>query len=322
MSWTNVPKEFISKRDNISPQFSCTPQGPTSTRFFIFDWADIASGAAQYGAMGYVGRTGPGPLGLTRFLPERDPQFQNLWASNFSFHANAGSKGYATVTVNGQPRRIPIYTKAVYRVDYSWRPYRVLSDSELDALDNATEYERFVEIREDDQSDYISPAILNNGGVMQWVKPGTDTVNHKPAVTTIGKLIPYANLSMTWHQVPYKYFPLDAIRASVGKVTKKDLGVSPDKNFYAKGTLLFCGARFAVEFSSHSETDQWDQWIVSPQYFWRYDPDGPNTFPCFLKDAFAERLLISKDGNDHAIGSRDGFCIYREFDPIDVFSVT
>ncbi len=326
MTWSIRPKEAGTK-ERLSPQFGVGCDGPTSSRLWLFPWDYIKSGLAEAEAMGYPTRSGAGVL--TRNLPEFDFQRRQLWASNFTHYNNNGSKGYEELTIDGLTQRVAKWDDtagAIYRVDYSWRPFPILTDDESE-----TEYDRFVEIQEDDQSDYISPAVLNNGTFMKWADPGVVGVDKIKAITTIGKLIPYSNLTMVWHQVPYKYFPLDTIRSSVGKVSKADLGSMGEKNFYQAGTLLFCGCRYRIQMSPKSQTNWIDQAVVSPIYHWRYDGaklhggtdiGGPNSFPCFLKNAFGQRLLISDTGIEYAVGARDGHCIYPEFDPVTLFTVS
>lgn len=325
MTWTITPKEAKTK-DRLSPQLNGQPDGPTSTRFYLFDWADIKNQKAEYETLGYPTRSAPGTL--SRNLPERDPQRNNVWASAFQFYENIGSLGYEPVSVEGFPRKIQKWTESVYRVDYSWRPYPVYEDSEVEA---DGEYGRFVEIKEDGQTDYITPASLES--MFKWAAPGTIPPETCGNITN-GKLIPYANVSMTWHQVPYRYYPRDAIMNAYGKVSKEDLGTAGEKNFYAAGTLLFLGARRRHYLMAHPETNWDDQAVVDLEYFFRHDPGsntdddpdtiGPNTFPCFIQGSpgFGKRFLISKNGAYFAIGSRDDVCIFDEFIPMDLFTVT
>lgn len=330
--------EFIGKTERLSPQFGCTCDGPTSTRYYLFDWEDVASGQAMYEVMGYPERTGAGVL--SRHLPERDPQLLHLWANGFTFYQNIGSRGFEQVMVDGMTRNVPVYANkddtetvpgrgAIYRCDFSWRPYDVHSDDDLDVNG---EYGRFVEVKEDGQTDYITPASLEN--VFRWAAPGVTDLNGKVAGNiTNGKLIPYANVSMVWHQVPYIYYPRAAIAAAYGKVTKTDLGAPDDRNYYKAGTLLFLGSRRRRYMHPHPESTGAGQAVVDLEYFFRHDPGGnfdiaadcigPNTFPCFVfeSDGFNKRFLISKDGLYYNVGSRDGVCMFDEFTAMDLFTV-
>lgn len=316
--------------DRLSPQFNCTPDGPTSTRYFqVQNYGDLLQ--ARYEIMGYPVRTGAGVL--SRKLPMREPEDQNCWAVNCGYDENCGAKGYQTVTVDGMPVNVPNFHKSVLRVDFAIPPYDVHDD---DHLDTNGEYGRFVEVQEDGQCDVITSAMLES--VMKWTIPGISAINGKSAAPIgISQLNPYANVTIIWHQVPYIYYPRATIRDSYGKVSKVDLGAPGDRNFYAKGTLLFLGCRRRRYAHCHPESTGIGQAVVDLQYFFRHDDNGyfefeddnlgPNTFPCFLPSTVGgtplnRRVLITTDGVFHDIGDRaDGTCVYDEFDPNLLFKV-
>lgn len=302
-------------KNGQSPQYSCDETGPSSVHYYQFSWADLAQ--AEYEIMGYTLCGGSGDLLFTRLLPDEDPLRPGLWAARVSFAEGRGSSGYESVAISGgYTRKVPKYKKGVLRVDYSWRPYYLYADDEIDF-----EYDRYVEIEENGTTDYVTPPPLK--AMPKWVGGGV-TVNQTTAVgATYGKLIPYSNVSMTWHQVPFECFPRAAILNSYGKVSSADLGVSGDNNYYQSATLLFCGARWRRTAMSFSASP-----CVDLTYYFRHDtgqnPDqaaqrGPNTFICFLEEPYVRRL-ISSSGLDPGIGSRSGKCVYEEFNPNDLFT--
>lgn len=326
------PKE-AKTRSRLSPQFNGDEQGPTSSRYYNIPWSRAVNIEAE--ALGYPERIAPGVL--SRHLPERDPQKKHLWAVKCGFDENMGAAGYETVTVDGDPRNVPKFNAAqgqTIRVDYSWLPYDVHADADLDVNG---EYGRFVEIQEDSQCDIITSSVLST--VYKWAAPGIPSINGRDAVGLgISKPVPFANVTMIWHQVPYVNYPRSAIQDALGKVSKADLGTPGDRNYYAAGTLLFLGCRRRRYAHCHNELTGVGQAVVDLQYYFRHDKGGdlsiaagnlgPNTFPCFLPedsapnaDALGQRVLITTDGIYQPIGARDDVCVFNEFTPMDLFTV-
>ena len=272
---------------------------------------------AEYEIMGFSERIGAD--NLSRYLPLSDPAKPYLYAERCTFVEGRGADGFDTYSLDGYQVKGARYKKGVFKVDFKWRPYDLIPDDEI-----GSEYDRFVEIEENGTTDYVTPPAMRSQ--LKWVGGGT-TVNQQVAVgATYGKLIPYSNVTMHWYQVPYAYMPKPAILASYGKVSNSNLGVDSSPNTYFEAaTLLFCGARWRRSAMAFGGTPS-----VDISYFFRHDtgenPDqaaqrGPNTFLCFLEDPIVRRLL-SKTGLDPGIGSRDGKCVYDEFDPYDLFRVT
>ncbi len=330
-------------RSRLSPQFNTDKEGPKSTRYWLVGWDDIEK--TDYEFLGWPEYLGPGQL--SRHIPQRDPLKQNLWAVSCNTDELLGTKGYETVTVDGQNVNIAKWNEtagSVLRVDYSWLPYEIFSD---DDLPTTGEYGRYVEKQEDGQCDILTSSVFTQ--MFKWAAPepvdsDLTQIAGTPAVNLgISKVIPYANVTMIWYQVPYRHYPRTTIQNSYGKVSSVDLGSPGKPDFYAKGTLLFLGCRRRRYFSPHPEFTQVGQQVVDLQYFFRHDPGGdtnfdpdnigPNTFPCFASktagpfDAANQgiplnrRLLITDNGSYKFIGNRTGSCVYDEFDPTDLFKV-
>lgn len=330
-------------RQRASPNFQTNLDGQRSTRYWLVGWDDVLK--ADYEFIGWPERTGAGVL--SRHIPQRDPQKQNLWAVSCDIDELFGTQGYETVTVDGQPVNIAKWNATegvVFRVEYSWLPYEIRDD------DNMTingEYDRYVEKQEDGQCDILTSSVFTS--MFKWtfpspIDPAFAQVAGSPAINLgISKVIPYANVTMTWKQVPYLYYPRQSIQDSYGCVSNADLGTLGEPDFYAKGTLLFLGCRRRRYFSPHPELTQQGQAVVDLQYFFRHDPGGdfdidpdnlgPNTFPCFVSTTagpFApdsqgtplnKRVLITTDGTYQPIGSRGATTVYKEFDPAQLFTV-
>lgn len=296
-------------RRGQSPQFSCDPDGAQAVRFLQFAWGDMEQ--AEYEIMGYSTRIAAGTFGLSRNLPECHPDRPWLWASRVSFVEGRGARGFDSVSVpigsGSYPVKTAKYSLGVLRVDYGWRSYDVLLDSEL----SASEYERFVAIEEHGACDYLTPPPLRFK--LQWAEGPNQ---HRVANATFGKLVPFANTVMTWTQIPYAYIPRTTIRDSYGKVSNAALTDPTDpQKTYDAGTLLFLGCRRRRYAMAYQGTP-----AVDLQYQFRHDQEGPNTFPDFLANPIVRRL-ISVDGNFHAIGSRTGKTVYEEFDPRELYKV-
>lgn len=264
--------------------------------------------------LGYSTRNGNR---ISRYLPERDPNFPFVWADKIISASGRAWKQKSVTLGCDDPMTGPAYTnefkKSLIHFSLRDRSYDLKTDEDTYAggTGSAPEFKRFVSEEIEEGGDFLTMPT----GAMKWTAEkgfltGLKSNNvGKPVPLQPAKALYSSIITWTWHEIPEKSVPWERIRLLKGTVNDRNF-VGQNGIEYPAHTLLFLGSRIAKR--TRNPIGEYHRRTL--EYKVKYQPWGHTRFFDYDVDNQANPIppnaaqvtdffRVTVDGKDYTVGT-------------------
>ena len=290
-----------------SPSYSFSPgEGRATAEYWIA--GDLDNANVPNAALDFLGYSTIGILDnkkfVSRITPYDHPNFHDyLFADSIQKMV-----GDVPLLHNGPSKdvnAVAAYDEWAITLNFSARPYEVLSDAELMkktglAFCDESKLHRYVNVQ-------ILPTgraeRIPSGVALYWVGWPTAGVGLGPALmsnTGVVNIVE-ASVSITWYQIPATLIPWDAIKDCMGKTNSDAIG-SANNTFYAffaEGTLICLAPRISPMYRMAN-----GRFAADVTYSFLYKYYGANSF--LRWNAEEDSFGNPSTGPTYQVATRDG----------------